>query len=474
MNTSKEIAVDKEPSSFRDPSGFLFSSEGVLHRFISHSYKEAYDHLVSSGLYQELSQGGLLVDHEEVSLQMTDPVSSEAPYKIVKPRRIPFISYPYEWCYSQLRRAALLTLQIQKAALKHGMTLKDSSSYNVQFVGNDPIFIDTLSFEFYKEGTPWTAYRQFCQHFLAPLLLMSMTDVRLRQLLRIYMDGIPLDLARALLPWHSYLHPAIFLNLHLHSMSQKKFADHPVPPNQGKGFSRTAFLGLIESLEGLIQGLKWDFPKSPWSQYYETTNYTEEAALQKSRIIEDYLSIVKPNMVWDLGANRGLYSRLASRTGIMTIAFDGDEAAVELNYRDTVQHQERCLLPLVMDLMNPSSQIGWAHEERVSLERRGPVDCILALALIHHLAIANNLPLNKIADYLSRLCRYLVIEFIPKSDSQAKRLFLSRQDIFSHYDQKAFEVLFDRYFTIRNAQKIPGSERTLYLMERNGHRHEGK
>lgn len=474
MDVLKTVADGREPSSFRDPSGFLFYREGVLYRFISPSYKEAYDRLTSSGLYQELFQNGWLIGHEEISLPPAEVPSSEAPYKIIKPQVIPFTSYPYEWCYSQLQKAALLTLQVQRAALRHGMTLKDSSAYNVQFVGSRPIFIDTLSFEPYREGTPWVGYRQFCQHFLAPLLLISMTDARLIQMLRIHMDGIPLNLARPLLPLRSYLHPAILMHLHLHGMSQKKFADRPTITRQDKGFSRLAFLGLIDSLEGLIRKLKWHPPKTPWSQYYEATNYTEDASAQKAQIVENYLSAIKPKMVWDLGANRGLYSRIPARAGIITVALDSDEAAVELNYLDTVRNQESHLLPLVMDLMNPSAQMGWAHEERMSLERRGPADCILALALIHHLAIANNLPLDRIAEYLSRLCRNLVIEFVPKSDSQVKRLLLSRPDVFPHYDQKSFEALFSKYFAVRKSEKIGTSERVLYWMERDSSRHDWK
>ncbi|MCK4632380.1 MAG: SAM-dependent methyltransferase, partial [candidate division Zixibacteria bacterium] len=180
------------PGSFRDPSGFIFTREGTVYRQVNKSYQNDFDLLISSGLYQKLIDKKLLVSHDEVEI---DSGQSELAYKIIRPEQVPFVSYPYEWSFSQLKDAALTTLRMQKIALKHGMSLKDASAYNIQFIGNRPVMIDTLSFETYREGSPWVAYKQFCQHFLAPLALMSRTDVRLSQLLRVYIDGIPLDLA---------------------------------------------------------------------------------------------------------------------------------------------------------------------------------------------------------------------------------------------------------------------------------------
>ena len=170
------------PSSFRDPSGFLFFQDGSVYRQVNAIYKENYDHLIGSGLYKALVASGLLVSHEEVGMNYA---RSDNAYKILKPELIPFVSYPYEWCFSQLKEAALTTLKIQKVALDFGMTLKDSSAYNIQFMKGRAVFIDTISFERYREGQPWVAYRQFCQHFLAPLALMSYRDIRLGRLFRL-------------------------------------------------------------------------------------------------------------------------------------------------------------------------------------------------------------------------------------------------------------------------------------------------
>jgi hypothetical protein len=184
-------------SSFRDPSGFLFIREGILYRQVNQVYREDYSRLMDSGLYEKLVKNGLLITHAETDIQPADGVLS---YKVICPERVPFISYPYEWSFGQLQDAALATLSIQRRALKLGMSLKDASAYNIQFPKGKAMLIDTLSFEQYQEGEPWVAYRQFCQHFLAPLALMAYKDVRLNQLLRIYIDGIPLDLASKLLP----------------------------------------------------------------------------------------------------------------------------------------------------------------------------------------------------------------------------------------------------------------------------------
>ena len=459
------MSSDAIAGSFRDPSGFLFTEDGLLFRQVNASYRADYDHLMASGLYRALVDAGLLVAHEEVSL---DYGRTEDAYRVIKPQEVPFVSYPYEWCFSQLKDAALATLRIQKAAMDYGMTLKDGSAYNIQFLGTRPALIDTLSFERYREGQIWVAYRQFCQHFLAPLALMSYRDVRLSQLLRVYIDGIPLDLASKLLPVRSRVKFSLLSHIHLHAKSQERFADSAVD-TRGRGMSKMGFLGLVDSLESTIRGLKWRPAGTEWGDYYEDTNYTEEAREHKRRLVAEYLEEIGPESVWDLGANTGLFSRVASERGVRTVAFDVDPAAVETNYVQCASQGETNLLPLVLDLTNPSPGLGWAGEERMSLVARGPADAALALALVHHLAISNNLPFSRIAEFFSRICRYLVIEFVPKRDSQVQRLLTTREDIFTDYTEEAFEAAFGERFGIRRCERVSGSERSLYLMD-NGRR----
>src|SRR4030042_5758151 len=440
------------PASFRDPSGFLFYRDGAIYRQINTAYKENYDHLVSSRLYDALVKAGLLIPHEEVDVALSQ---SAAAYKVIKPQPVTFISYPYEWSFSQLKMAALATLEIQKKAFDYGMSLKDFSAYNIQFMNGKPLLIDTLSFEKYIQGQLWVAYRQFCQHFLAPLALMSYKDIRLNQFFRIYIDGIPLDMASSLLPRRTWLKPSLLSHIHLHAKSQKHYADKAAVTSNRK-MTQFSFKGIIDNLESAIKGLNWHPAHTEWADYYEDTNYSADALEHKKKLVAEFIDQIRPKSVWDLGANDGLFSRIASDKGIKTISFDVDPAAVEKNYIKCIEKKERNILPLLLDLTNPSPPIGWQNTERLSLQQRGPADTALALALIHHLAISNNLPFNKIADFFATICSSLIIEFVPKNDSQVQRLLATREDIFPNYRQQVFESEFSSYFTIQNSAKIKG------------------
>jgi ribosomal protein L11 methylase PrmA len=417
---------------------------------------------MDSRLYARLVDARLLIPHREID--RSHAASGDA-YKILEPEVIPFISYPFEWSFTQLKQAALTTLQIQKQALDYGMSLKDCSAYNIQFNKGKPILIDTLSFEKVPEGQPWVAYRQFCQHFLAPLALMSFVDVRLNQLLRVHLDGIPLDLASSLLPFRTHFRFSLLSHVHLHAKSQRHFADKRV---ETRPMSQRAFLGLIDNLESGIRALNWKVPDTAWSDYYGSTNYDEVALQHKKQIVSEILDRLnpQPRNLWDLGANNGLFSRLASERKIQTIAFDMDASCVERNYSECLQRNETHLLPLLLDLTNPSPDLGWENQERSSFLRRGPAEAVLALALIHHLAIANNVTLCQVAQFFARLSKTLIIEFVPKSDSQVQRLLSTREDIFPDYTQECFEAEFCRHFTIRMATKIQRTERTIYWMEK--------
>ena len=446
--------------SFRDPSGFLFYNEGRLYRQINACYQSHYDLLMSSGLYRELVNEGLLVSHEEITLDKATPPDA---YKIIKPELVPFISHPYEWCFSQLKDAALVTLAIQKKALRHNMILKDASAYNVQFKGVQPIFIDSLSFEKYVEGEPWVAYRQFCQHFLAPLTLMSQKDYRLIGLLKNYIDGIPLDLASCLLPWGSHLNFSTLMHIHLHAKSQIAFSNKPVTTSMK--ISRLQLIAMIDSLERAIVKTRWNPGQTEWGDYYKETNYSSAAFCNKQEVIRRWLADARPGVVWDVGANTGVFSRLARDSGALTVAFDSDMLAVEKNYLDCRRQKVERMIPLVMDLTAPSPAVGWAEEERPSLLDRAPADLLMALALIHHLAISNNVPLSNIASFFSRCAKFAIVEFVPKSDSQVQRLLASRRDVFYDYTQEAFERAFEVYFEVMDCVPICDSDRKLYLMK---------
>lgn len=458
------VESERIGASFRDPSGFIFKRDGILYRQVNQAYRKAYDKLMTGGLYDALTQRGVLIPHQEVD---TPPADPEVAYKVIRPQVVPFISYPYEWSFSQLKDAALLTLNAVRMGLEKGMVLKDASAYNIQFVNGKPVLIDTLSYDNYKEGAPWDGYRQFCQHFLAPLALSAMVDIRLMQLMRIYIDGIPLDLASELLPGKTKIGLAgLALHIHLHAKAQQHYSDKQVAQARAVTLSKAAFSNMLDALEKTIQPLKWEPQGTEWGNYYNITNYSDDALKTKGEIVGRFIATAAPKTAWDLGANNGLFSRELSRRGVETIASDIDPAAVEQDYLAVKANAEEHLLPLVIDLTNPSPALGWAHHERESLLDRGPVDLVMALALIHHLAISNNVPLATVARFFASAGNWAIVEFVPKSDSQVQRLLATRKDIFTTYTEEGFEQAFSDCFTIAEKTSIPGSERTLYLFKR--------
>ncbi len=449
-------------SSFRDPSGHVYTHNGRLFRQINACYKVNYELMLSSGLYKRLIDSGKLIPHKEI----TPPIlpTNEQHFKTISPEVIPFISYPYEWSFSQLKDAALLTLDIATTAVNCGMVLKDASAYNVEFIGAKPIFIDTLSFEKYVQGEPWIAYKQFCQHFLAPITLMSKVDIRLSKLLQSNIDGIPLDLAVNLLPFKSLISPSLFFHLFLHGKFQAKHANDGSKVSKKK-FSKQALLGMLSNLKSSIESLKWKPAGTEWADYYQNTNYSDRAFSQKKVLIEKFVSQTNAHSIMDLGANTGIFSRVAAKSGAKIIACDVDPAAVELNYINCRNESNDSILPILLDLTSSSPSIGWANKERLSFLNRVNVDLIMALALIHHLAISNNVPLGHIANYFAKLSNYLLIEFVPKEDSQVVRLLSTRKDIFPHYNIEGFEKTFCTRFEIIEKESLEGSQRTLYLMK---------
>jgi len=457
------IGAQPHRASFRDPAGFIFTQDGILYRQINPAGRADYDALMASGLYARLIETGDLVRHE---VQDTPSPEGLTPL-VIQPERVDFISYPYEWCFSQLRDAALLTLRLQKTALSAGMSLKDATAYNVAFQNGRPVWIDTLSFERLQPGRPWVAYRQFCQFYLAPLALMSQVDVRLLQLLRPHLDGVPVDLASRLLPARTWLRPGLLTHVHLQGAAERRATAGGSPPRRQTGrVSETGAAALLDSLERTVKSLVWQPAGTVWGDYYEGTNYTEGAFAHKREVVDAAITRLGPASVWDLGANDGTFSRLAAARGIPTVAFDVDPAAVEKNYRQVVARRERHLLPLLLDLSNPSSRSGWAHEERESFADRGPADLVLALALVHHLAIGHNIPLPRIASFFAGIARALVIEFVPKSDSQLERMLVTRDDVFADYSQAGFEAAFSEHFAIDQAIPVREASRVIYIMRR--------
>jgi len=454
----------KISGSYKDPSGYVFIEDGQVFRRINECYLDTYFLVKDSGLFKDLIGKRLLIEHEEVSENKGDD-----PNIIIKPRMIDFISYPYEWSFSQLKDAALATLKIQRIAISYGFTLKDAHGFNIQFDDGVPVLIDTLSFDRW-EHTPWVAYRQFCESFLVPLALMRYRSPYLNNLLTRFLNGVPLEMGSGMLPLRARLSIPLLMHVHLHAgrkATDGKDAYASMKLNTGRKFSEEAMLGLCMSLEKAIQNLRPPKVDSIWDDYYQSSCiYSNAAFEQKRQFIDSILQGLLPSIIWDLGCNTGEFSLIAAGNCDLVVAIDSDHACVERLYQQCKRDKITNILPLQMDLVNPSPALGWNLQERLSLLERGECDLALALALIHHLCISANIPMEYVARFLGRVSRHLIIEFVPKEDPQVQLLLTSREDIFTDYNREAFESAFSKYFRILQAEQLADSSRTIYYMGR--------
>ena len=457
--------ADRDGASFRDPSGFVFWRDGRPYRQIQPAFAAEWDAFEASAFKRRLVDEGRLIGHETVERSLAATPGAHA---VIRPDPIDFISYPWEWTFGELRDAALLTLDVQLAAIAAGWTLRDASAFNVQFQRGRPILIDSLSFEPLEDGAPWVAYGQFCEQFLAPLALAARRDVRLVGLLRTGPDGVPLDLASRLLPWRTRLDFGLLSHLHLHARAQ---ARHAAADDGGRGaqrasLSRTRLEGLVQNLRSTTAALDWRPAGTEWADYAEHTSYRERAAADKDRLVEGFVREVPGDRVWDLGANTGRFSRIAADAGKRVIALDIDPAAAERHYRAVRDAGREDILPLVADVANPSPALGWAGRERRSLLERADADVVLALALVHHLAIARNVPLPMLLDLLADLAPWAIVEFVPKADPMVGRLLATRRDVFPEYHLEGFRAAVASRFEVVREAPLSDSERVLFLLRR--------
>ncbi len=442
-----------ETSSFRDPDAKVFLKDGEIYRRISKNYAKTFEKFINSGLYEKLLSENLIIEHTQI----------ESDDLIIKPKKV-FISYPWEWCFSQLKDAALATLKIQKIALEYNMSLKDATPYNIQFLKNKPLLIDTSSFEDFKEK-PWAAYRQFCENFLSPLVLMAYTDLSLSSLFVGNINGISLALASKLLPLKTRFNPNLLWHIHIHSKMQNKYSENKT--KYDVKISKNQLLNIIDNLYDTVLGINLKKYKTEWQEYYSNTNYTEDSFGTKKEIITCFKNKINPKTVWDFGSNTGIFSRIFSKEGIDVTAFDIDHLAIEKNYLTAKENGEENIFPLIFDISNPSPALGFNNEERKTLTQRAQnVDLILALALIHHLRITYSIPFSYIAKYFAEISKYLIIEFVDKKDSKIQTMLLNREDIFDDYTKENFEKEFGEFYQILEIKPIDGTRRTLYLMER--------
>lgn len=459
------MTIKKAPGSFRDPSGFVWEEEGKIYRTITEFYRPHWEK--AEPFLKQMIKEDLIQPFEE-----TTPFTGT--WKTIEVKRLPFISYPYEWSYDQLKDAALLTLKLQRKALKKGLILKDASVYNIQFDGAKPVFIDHLSFEVWQEGNPWGAYRQFCSHFLAPLALMSGVDLRCGLMMRLFIDGIPLDMASTMLPMKKKMNPGIHFHIVTHAKMQDKYSDTKKAEGKTKSVKITKdyLINLAAQLERMIKDKAFQLPEveTVWGNYYENTNYTEAAEEEKFKMVKELAQKFRgTGIAVDLGANNGRYTRAIAPFFQYALAVDMDPLAVNQNYKMLKRDKETNILPLLIDLSNPSPGIGFNNLERPEFKERCKGDFVIALALIHHLRVTAGIPLSLIAEFFASMINeggVLVLEFVPKEDSQMEKLLAMREDVFYDYSLEGCKEAFQPWFDCEEIRAIKESKRHILVLKK--------
>lgn len=457
----------RHPSSFRDPSGYIFKDEGQVKRAILPIYFLQYQKLKDSNFLEKLIKAGLLIPHKELS--------SSQDIITIEPEQLPFISYPYEWSFLQYKEAALLTLKIQKFAIEQGFSLKDASAFNVALYKGRMIFIDTLSFEDYNENEPWRAYKQFVMHFLGPLVLAHYHGAQSLKLMHSFLEGIPLSMLASMLPFKSKLSPFLYTNIHLLAKFEAK---HHLNQSETKAstasLSKKAQLNILKSLYGYIKKLELS-DSSEWADYYNKTNYDERSSNHKAEILDSWVRELPIKTLIDVGGNDGTYVRKLSSQLDLAVVADIDVNSVDQNYLKVRGQKDTYMHPMVLDILNPTSGIGFGNTERDAfldrIKNLNP-DCTLALALIHHMTLSGNVPFEMSAKLFASFSNYLVIEFPKPQDSMVQRLLDTKghfKDHFNFYSLENFKAAYKRYFHCIDEKEILNSQRVLFLYKRNGH-----
>jgi SAM-dependent methyltransferase len=463
MSLPNESSARREPGSFRDPESKVFYAEGEVYRALSQKGLEDYEVLASSGLLDE---------PRIVATELAENVPADALLggniaAVLRHERIPFISYPYEWTFSMLKDAALVQLDLMLTALEHDLILKDSTPYNVQFAGARPVFIDVGSFERLREEELWVGYRQFCMLYLYPLLLQSTKGVSFQRWLRGSIDGITPTEMRSLMSFRDHFRRGFTTHVFLHARLELRDAGSRSEIKSGlarPGIGKQLILANVRKMRKLVARLDWNPPKGVWVAYGGNNSYTDKDARQKDEFVRTIATSKSWPLVWDLGCNNGRYSRIAAEGARQVIAIDADPGPVELLYRELRDAGEGKILPLTMNIADPSPGLGWNGLERKPLVQRGRPDLVLALALVHHLAIAANVPIKEIVDWLASLGGALVVEFPTREDPMVQKLLApKRKGLHPDYERGFFERCLREAFDVRRSEHLGSDTRVLYF-----------
>lgn len=447
--------MEKLSSSFRDPSGYVYEEGGELYRQVLPPGVPSLERLMGSGLATRLMERAELAGFTLHGESALGPV--------LRLTRLPYISYPYEWSFGQLRDAGLLTLRLMSEALKEGLALKDASAFNVAYDHCRPVFLDHTSFEVYREGEPWRAYRQFAMHFLAPLLLMRDVDLRCLALFREDIGGIPLDLASRLLPRWTWLQPNPLLHLHLHAAMERRYSQDSQRQTHRQHLPKSRLQNLLQALEAWLESLQPPHQRTQWADYAPDTSYDQDSFAFKQEAVRQFCRRHHGQTAIDLGANSGIFSRIASNSFPLVIAADSDATAVERLY-ELGKSLNANLQPLLLDLNTPSPDLGVLGQERSSFFARTRADVALGLALIHHLRITGNWSLHQIVTLFRRLAPKALVEFVPLEDRQVRQLTRGRETIYQDWTLERLKEEFLTQYATCDVLDIPNSGRRLLAL----------
>ena len=466
-NAAATAAPTLDPGSFRDWDSRVFYEDGRVLRALSRTGFEDWEAVARSRFFAEAVATGRIVETREVDdFALGDSPLAETA-AVLEHERVPFVSYPYEWPFSMLKDAALLQLELLGRALAEDLTLKDASSYNVQWRGSQPLFIDVGSFERLPEGEPWQGYRQFCMLFLNPLLLQAYKGVPFQPWLRGSLAGISPVEARRLMSARDLFRRGVLPHVVLHARLERKHAEsgRDVKGELRKaGFRKELIAANVRRLEKLVRGLEWKAGRTEWSDYGVTTSYVDEDARRKEDFVREVVHSRAWELVWDLGCNEARFSRVAAENAGYVVAVDADAAVVDRAYRELAAEGSTKVLSLVADVTDPSPGLGWGGRERLPLEERGRPQLTLCLAVLHHIAISGNVPVPEFLSWLARLGTALVIE-LPTRDDPRVAALLARKRPGAHpdYDREPFERALGERFDVERSLELAGATRILYF-----------
>jgi hypothetical protein len=458
-----------EPGSFRDPHSRVVEADGSVLRLLSEQGLRDWTALAASELYRGAVLEGKLVRTEVEPEGAADLPAGlvDGAAAVLRHEVVPFVSYPYEWTFGMLKDAAVLQLELLRRALDENLILKDSSPYNVQWRGARPLFIDVGSFEQLREGDPWVGYRQFCMLFLYPLLLQAYKDVPFQPWLRGRLDGIEPQELRNLLSWRDLLRPGTLTHVALLARLERRHADSERDVKRElrqAGFKKELIVANVKRLEKLVRRLEWRPGRSEWSEYRALGHYTDADSSRKADFVRRVAGEREWELVWDLGCNDGRFSRIAAEHARYVVAMDSDVAVLNGLYRSLRDNGEMSILPLVVDVVDPSPALGWRGGERRTLGDRGTPGLTLCLAFIHHVAISGNVPVTEFLEWLRSLGTKLVIEF-PTTDDPLVRRLLARKQEGTHpdYERGYFERRLHDLFDVDSSEELSSGTRVLYV-----------